>query len=99
MPEKYSVTSVLNAWVGICDIISGYLCEEGGGGWDAANAFQMKISKSDPWLLSWLIFVLHGFVHVFAIFQTKIRQERGGRGGDLVRGSLFSFKPLTSESD
>ena len=49
MPEKYSVTSVLNAWVGICDIISGYLCEEGGeGGWDAANAFQMKISKSDP---------------------------------------------------
>ena len=50
MPEKYSVTSVLNAWVGICDIISGYLCEEGGGGggWDAANAFHMKISKSDP---------------------------------------------------
>ena len=46
MPEKYSVTSVLNAWVGICDIISGYLCEEGGG-WDAASAFQMKISKSD----------------------------------------------------
>ena len=42
---------------------------------------------------------MHGFVHVFAIFQTKIRQERGRGGGDLVGGSLFSFKPLTSESD
>ena len=40
MPEKYSVTSVLNAWVGICDIISGYLCEEGGEG-----GMQLMLSK------------------------------------------------------